>query len=102
MLDSAPASIVEIREAGLETRGRNDTLTKFSKRTEWNTEESALARAHRDRVQAGLTLADLTASIPTSCGFDFGTRLLEPLTDSPALDYDPQPLGHEKTREAVC
>ena len=102
MLDSAPASIVEIREAGLETRGRNDTLTKFSKRTEWNTEESALARALRDRVQAGLPLADLTASNPTRCGFDYGARLLEPLTDSPALDYDPQPLGLEKAREAVC
>ena len=77
-------------------------MTKFSKRTEWNTEESALSWAHRDRLHAGLPLADLTASNPTRCGFDYDARLLEPLTDSRTLDYDPQPLGLERTREAVC
>ena len=28
-------------------------LMRFSKRTNWNTEESGLARAHRDRVRGG-------------------------------------------------
>ena len=75
---------------------------RFSRRTEWNTEESALARAHRERVRSGLPLADLTASNPTRCGFVYDARLLEPLTDVDALAYDPQPLGLLKAREAVC
>jgi len=74
----------------------------FSKRTEWNTEESALARAHRERVSAGLPIADLTASNPTRCGFAYDPQLLASLTDSRALDYDPQPLGLLEAREAVC
>jgi alanine-synthesizing transaminase len=75
---------------------------RFSKRTEWNTEESALALAHRERVQAGLPVADLTASNPTRCGFVYDAHLLAPLADQRALDYDPQPLGLLRTREAVC
>jgi aspartate/methionine/tyrosine aminotransferase len=65
-------------------------------------EENALARAHRERVQAGLAIADLTASNPTRCRFVFDARLLEPLTDLRALEYDPQPLGLLRAREAVC
>ena len=75
---------------------------RFSKRTEWNTEESALAGAHRERVAAGLPVADLTASNPTRCGFDYGAALLEALKDDRALEYDPQPLGLRSAREAVC
>ena len=75
---------------------------RFSKRTEWNTEESALSRAHRERLRAGLPVADLTASNPTRCGFVYDAHLLEPLADQRALDYDPQPLGLLRTREAVC
>jgi alanine-synthesizing transaminase len=74
----------------------------FSNRANWDTEESALARAHRERVQAGLRIADLTASNPTRCRFVFDARLLEPLTDLRALEYDPQPLGLLRAREAVC
>ena len=74
----------------------------FSKRTEWNTEESVLARAHRERVRAGLPVADLTASNPTRCGFEYEADLLAALTDRRSLDYDPQPLGLLRAREAVC
>src|SRR5580692_9083081 len=79
-----------------------EAAMRFSKRTEWNMEENALARAHRERVQAGLRVADLTASNPTRCRFVFDARLLEPLTDLRALEYDPQPLGLLRAREAVC
>ncbi len=79
-----------------------EAAMRFSKRTEWNMEENALARAHRERVQAGLAIADLTASNPTRCRFVFDARLLEPLTDLRALEYDPQPLGLLRAREAVC
>jgi alanine-synthesizing transaminase len=74
---------------------------EFSKRTDWNIEESALARAREERIRAGLPTADLTASNPTRCQFVYDARLLEPLTDLRALDYDPQPLGLKRARAAV-
>jgi alanine-synthesizing transaminase len=75
---------------------------RYSRKTGWNTEESELARAHRERLQAGLPVADLTASNPTRCGFVYPSSLLEPLTDPRALDYDPQPKGSLAARQAVC
>ena len=77
-------------------------MTRFSERTGWNTEESELARAHRLRRQAGLPIADLTASNPTRCGFRYPDSLLAALADPRALDYDPQPRGLLPAREAVC
>lgn len=75
---------------------------RFSKRTNWNTDESDLARAHRRRVEAGEPIADLTASNPTRCGFAYDPGLLGVLTDARALDYDPQPRGLMSARAAVC
>src|SRR5579863_10035882 len=75
---------------------------RFSRRTGWNTEESELARAHRLRVAAGLPVADLTASNPTRCGFEYDPELLGALTNPAAFDYDPQPRGSLLGREAVC
>lgn len=75
---------------------------RFSQRTNWNMEESELARAHRLRVQAGLPIADLTASNPTRCGFAYEANLLAALSDPRALVYDPQPRGLLRAREAVC
>jgi aspartate/methionine/tyrosine aminotransferase len=74
----------------------------FSRRTNWNTEESELARAHRLRKESGLKIADLTASNPTRCGFEYSPELLSALTDPQALEYDPQPKGSLPAREAVC
>ena len=84
---------------------------KFSERTGWNTEESELARAHRERVASGAglpghpDLLDLTASNPTRCGFSYDEDWLGPLAGSGvgagALEYDPQPLGLPSAREAV-
>lgn len=75
---------------------------RFSQRTAWNTEESELARAHRTRLGAGLPVADLTASNPTRCGFNYDPNLLVALNDPRALDYDPQPRGILPARKAVC
>jgi aspartate/methionine/tyrosine aminotransferase len=75
---------------------------RFSQRTNWNTEESELGRAHRVCVAAGLPIADLTASNPTRCGFAYDRELLAALTNPQALDYDPQPCGLLSAREAVC
>ena len=74
---------------------------RFSRRTNWNTEENDLARAHRARIEAGLPLADLTASNPTRCGFHY-EGILEGLGDRHAMEYDPQPRGLLVAREAVC
>jgi aspartate/methionine/tyrosine aminotransferase len=75
---------------------------RFSQRTDWDTEESELARAHRLRLQARLPIADLTASNPTRCGFAYPSSLLDALTDPRAVDYDPQPRGLVQARQAVC
>jgi alanine-synthesizing transaminase len=75
---------------------------RFSERTNWNTEESELARAHRLRLQAGLPIADLTASNPTRCGFAYPAPLLDALTGPRGLDYAPQPKGLSVARQAVC
>ena len=53
-------------------------------------------------MQAGLPIADLTASNPTRCGFEYSPNLLTALADLQALDYDPQPKGLLRAREAVC
>jgi aspartate/methionine/tyrosine aminotransferase len=75
---------------------------RFSRRTNWNTEESELARAHRLRAAGGLPIADLTVSNPTRCGFHYSPELMAALADPRALDYDPQPRGLLTAREAVC
>src|SRR6202167_4997309 len=75
---------------------------RFSDRPSRNTEETALARAHRQRLDGGLPLDDLTASNPTRCGFTYPPNLLAALADPRALDYDPQPLGSLAARQAVC
>lgn len=75
---------------------------RFSLRTGWNTEESDLARAHRRRLEAGLPIADLTASNPTRCGLAFPPDLVDALASPQALNYDPQPRGQFAARRAVC
>jgi len=77
-------------------------MALFSRRTNWNTEENDLSRAHRQRMEAGLSIADLTASNPTRCGFQYDRNLLASLADERSLDYDPQPKGLARAREAVC
>jgi len=75
---------------------------RFSKRTQWDTGDSELTKAHRERLAAGLPVADLTASNPTRCGFTYPQDLLAALTDPAAFDYDPNPNGSLTAREAVC
>jgi len=87
-------------------RDENRTLRgthcmRFSERTNWNTEITDLARAHRDRIAAGLPIADLTQSNPTRCGFAYPPSLLSALTDPRALVYDPEPCGLLPARQAV-
>jgi aspartate/methionine/tyrosine aminotransferase len=75
---------------------------KFSTRTNWSLEESGLAQAHRECLASGQPLADLTASNPTRCGFDYPADWLNRLSDPAAFDYDPNPRGSLQARESVC
>jgi alanine-synthesizing transaminase len=77
-------------------------MTHFSRRTNWNTAENDLSRAHRQRMEAGSPIADLTASNPTRCGFQYDPGLLGALADQRSLHYDPQPKGLALARGAVC
>jgi alanine-synthesizing transaminase len=76
-------------------------MTHFSRRTNWNTAENDLSRVHRQRMEAGLPIADLTASNPTRCGFQYDPNLLVSLADQRSLLYDPQPKGLAHARGAV-
>ncbi len=74
---------------------------KFSRRTHWNTEETALARALAARRRSALPVLDLTASNPTRCGIRYPDDLLEPFESNEILDYNPDPRGLRRAREAV-
>ena len=75
---------------------------QFSRRTDWNIEVNPLEAARQQRRQAGLSIADLTASNPTRSGFHYPDELLVSLTAPSAFDYDPNPKGSLAAREAVC
>jgi aspartate/methionine/tyrosine aminotransferase len=65
--------------------------------------ETRLAQALRARREAGLEVLDLTASNPTRCGFEYDEAgILAALRDRAALEYDPEPRGMLRAREAVC
>jgi aspartate/methionine/tyrosine aminotransferase len=87
----------KLREPGFRVK-----MIRFSRRTNWNTEENDLSLAHRLRVEAGSPIVDLTISNPTRCGFKYDASLVASIADVRALDYDPQPKGLLAAREAVC
>ena len=75
----------------------------FSKRTNWNVEENAYTRALRRRREAGKRILDLTASNPTTCGFQYDeAAILDALRDPASLRYEPEPKGMPAARAAVA
>jgi aspartate/methionine/tyrosine aminotransferase len=75
----------------------------FSKRTDWKLQENAYTRALRLHQQSGKPLLDLTASNPTTCGFQYDdAAILAALHDRAALQYDPHPRGIATARAAVA
>jgi alanine-synthesizing transaminase len=75
----------------------------FSRRTGWDVSESAWAKVLRERRTAGLPVLDLTASNPTRCGFEYDAEaILGALRSRAALEYDPNPKGLLRAREAVA
>lgn len=77
-------------------------MQKFSRRTRWNLEKTAYARAlERLRADGGL-IFDLTASNPTTCGFKYDRGgILGQLSRPECLEYEPDPRGLPSARTAV-
>lgn len=74
----------------------------FAKRTDWKLLENAYTRALRQRQQNGKPFLDLTASNPTTCGFQYDHAAILAAFQSPAaLQYDPDPKGIASARAAV-
>lgn len=74
----------------------------ISSRLPRSLELNAVSRALDAKRRSGAPVVDLTASNPTSAGFEYPEALLEPLANPRALDYDPQPLGLWAARVAVA
>jgi alanine-synthesizing transaminase len=75
----------------------------FSQRTNWDLEENAYTRALRRHREAGKRIFDLTASNPTTCGFQYDeTAILDALGDPASLRYEPEPKGMPAARAAVA
>ena len=74
----------------------------FSHRLPPDLEPNPLTRVVSALRAEGVPLIDLTASNPTTCGFEYPSGLLDVLADPRSLRYDPQPLGIESAREAVA
>ena len=76
---------------------------RFSRRTGWDTVETEWAGLLRKRRAAGLPVLDLTASNPTRCRFEYDSEaILGALQSQAVLDYDPNPKGLLRAREAVA
>lgn len=75
----------------------------FAARTNWTLEENAYTRALQRHRQSGHEILDLTASNPTTCGFQYDESTILTALQSPAsLHYDPQPKGLFSARAAVA
>lgn len=75
----------------------------FARRTAWDLSQSETARALEEASSAGQPVCNLTASNPTTCGFQYDeAAIIAPLSAPPAFDYEPDPRGMLRAREAVC
>jgi aspartate/methionine/tyrosine aminotransferase len=75
----------------------------FSKRTEWKLTPNRFAQTQADLRSAGMRVLDLSVSNPTRAGFSFDEEaILGSLVTPEAMDYDPQPKGIPRAREAVA
>ena len=74
----------------------------FADRTNWNLAPNRLSQTLERLRAEGQHVLDLTASNPTTCGFDYDAEaVLAGLSNSKALLYEPNPRGLETARRAV-
>jgi aspartate/methionine/tyrosine aminotransferase len=75
----------------------------FADRTNWKFDSNRLSEALAQRRRAGDRIIDLTASNPTTCGFQYhGGATLRALSNPKALLYDPDSQGLIVARRAVA
>jgi len=73
----------------------------FARRTQWSQETNALNKALEELESRHIPVMDLTASNPTSCGFQYPDGMLAPLNSLNNLQYHPDSCGMLKARQAV-
>jgi len=74
----------------------------FSKRTHWKLTPNRFTEVQRELRARGREVVDLTASNPTRAGLRYDAdAILNSLSNREAMDYDPQPKGLDRAREAV-
>ena len=75
----------------------------FASRTNWKLEPNRLAVALADHRRRGYAIFDLTISNPTFCGFEYPAHeILAALSDSRAIEYEPESKGRRDAREAIA
>jgi alanine-synthesizing transaminase len=75
----------------------------FSKRTDWKLSPNRFTEVQRELLAAGREVLDLTVSNPTRAGFRYDVEaVLNSLISPAVMDYDPQPKGSRRAREAVA
>jgi len=75
----------------------------FADRTNWKLDANRLSEALAARRRANQPVIDLTASNPTTCGFQYHAgAMLRALSNPKALVYDPDPRGLVPARHAVA
>jgi aspartate/methionine/tyrosine aminotransferase len=74
----------------------------FSERVPRSLEPNRITHALRAARASGRRLLDLTATNPTTAGFDYPKSLLTALAAEDALTYEPQPFGSDEARRAVA
>lgn len=74
----------------------------FSERVPPSLEPNRIAQAVRRARDAHRPLIDLTVTNPTSVGIDYGSEILQPLSDLAGITYAPHPFGLSVARQAVA
>jgi len=75
----------------------------FSLRTNWELAENAYTRSLRRLRESGKPVFDLTASNPTTCGFQYDrASIVAAVAASAAQPYDPNPKGCLEARAAIA
>ena len=74
----------------------------FARRTNWSQETNSLNKTLEDLARRQISVIDLTASNPTSCGFTYPKGMLSAFNSLENLHYQPDACGVSKAREAVA
>jgi len=74
----------------------------FSKRTEWKLTPNRFSQVQAELRAAGMKILDLSVSNPSRAHLHYDSEaILEAMVQPEAMDYDPQPKGLLKARQAV-